>query len=115
MGDGPSLVFAIVALYRPSNEAYREKIEMKVYTQANRIKDGVAPRVFVKDMRTLLLEILNLDIKVKWSLSGKRFVTLLSDKSNVFSQKLSKFADLSAIANVDDCAVELDQAVHERG
>ena len=111
VGDGPSLVFAIVALYRPSNEAYREKIEMKVYTQANRIKDGVAPRVFVKDMRTLLLEILNLDIKVKWSLSGKRFVTLLSDKSNVFSQKLSKFSDLSAIANVDDCAVELDQAV----
>ena len=30
-GDGPSLIFSIIALYRPSGDAYRQNVEIKIY------------------------------------------------------------------------------------
>ena len=110
-GDGPSLIFSIVALFRPCGDAYRDSVENKIYASAERLKSGVDPKTWVLEMRPLLQECLELDIKLKWSLSGKRIVLLMTDKCNTFSQKLSKFANSSAVADPDDSGVELDQVM----
>ena len=47
--------------------------------------------------------------EVQWCLSGKRIVSVLSERGNAFSQKLLDYADPLAVADHDDCAVELDR------
>jgi hypothetical protein len=110
-GDGPSLIFSIIALYRPSGEKYRGTVEQKIYVSADRLKNGTSPTTWVSEMRPLVLECLELDIKLKWSMCGERIVSLMTEKSNTFSQKLAKFEHGASIADLDDCAVELDQVV----
>ena len=50
-----------------------------------------------------------IDIKLKWSMSGRKIVPLMTERSNTFGQKLSKFANGDSVVDQDDCAVELDQ------
>ena len=54
-------------------------------------------------------EALALDIKLKWSMSGKNIVPLMTERSNTFGQKLSKFADGVSVVDQDRCAIELEQ------
>ena len=58
-----------------------------------------------------MLDCLELDIKLKWSMCGDRIVSLMTKKSNTSSQKLAKFEHGASIADLDDRAVELDQVV----
>ena len=62
VGDGPSLIFCIAALFRPSGETYREDSEAKVYNSAQKLKDGASPRKWVSDVRELLHEVLELGV-----------------------------------------------------
>ena len=117
VGDGPSLIFCIAALFRPSGETYREDLESKVYNSAQKLKDGASPRKWVSDVRELLQEVLELGVTLKWAQCGKLFVRMLSERSNTFSQTLLPFSNTTGVVDTDDCAVELDTmlALVEKG
>ena len=117
VGDGPSLIFCIAALFRPSGETYREDLEAKVYNSAQKLKDGASPRKWVSDVRELLQEVLELGVTLKWAQCGKLFVRMLSERSNTFSQTLLPFSNTTGVVDTDDCAVALDAmlALVEKG
>ena len=110
-GDGPSLIFSIIALYRPSGDAYRQDVETMIYASSQKLGNGSNPANWIEEIRPLIQEALALDIKLKWSMSGKKIVPLMTERSNTFGQKLSKFANGASVVDQDDCAVELDQVV----
>ena len=109
IGDGPSLIWSIAVLYRPSGEIYREALEAKAYAAPQKLRDGSSPRKWVGEFRTLLREVLALGVNLKWNLCGKKVVNVLSERSNTFAQKLTKFASTGNIVDIDDSAVELDE------
>ena len=91
-------------MYRPSGDAYRQNAETKIYDSAQNLGNGSNPANWIE-------EALALDIKPKWSMSGKKTEPLMTERSNTFGQKLSKFANGASVVDQDDCAVDLDQVV----
>ena len=75
-GDGPSLIFSIIALYRPSGDAYRQNVETKICASAQNLGNGSNPANWIEGIRPMTQEALALDIELKWSMSGKKIVPL---------------------------------------
>ena len=110
-GDGPSVIFSIIALYLQSGDAYRQNVETTIYASAQNLGNGINPARWIEVIRPLIQEALALDIELKWPMSGKKIVPLMTERSNTFGQKLSQFANSASVVDQENCAVELDQVV----
>jgi hypothetical protein len=107
IGDGPTAIFCILALYRPSGETYREEIKEKICGLATKFNDGANPTAKINESMATLQEAIDLDIKIPWNRSGKLIVTLLSERSNTFARSLTAFTEVGAIVDKDNAAIEL--------
>ena len=107
IGDGPMAIFCILALYRPSGEAYREEVKEKICALPAKFTDGTNPAQKVNDSLAILQEALDLDVKIPWNKTGKLIVSLLSERTNTFARVLTPYAEVGAILDKEDSAVEL--------
>jgi hypothetical protein len=106
-GDGPMALFCILAMYRPSGETYRDEIKEKICALPAKFAEGTNPSQRVNDSLSVLQEAVDLDVKIPWNRTGKLIVSLLSERSNIFSRMLGPYAHTGAILDKEDSAVEL--------
>jgi hypothetical protein len=106
-GDGPMALFCILAMYRPSGESYRDEIKEKICALPAKFAEGTNPSQRVNDSLAVLQEAIDLDVKIPWNRTGKLIVSLLSERSNIFSRMLGPYAHTGAILDKEDAAVEL--------
>ena len=107
-GDGPSVYFALLCLYRPTGAIYREKVETVVNLAPEKFRVG-DPTTAIAELRPYVAEAMALGVKIKWSLTGKKVVNIMSERSNTFAQTLIQFTHAGAVADVDDAAHDLDK------
>ena len=109
VGDGVTAVFCLLALYRPSGLAYREKIKDQLAASVGKFSDGSCPGVQVKEIWPLIQEALDLGVNIQWSRVGKPIVTALTERNNIFAGALADFAKVNNIVDMEDSAVEISR------
>jgi len=95
-GDGPTLIFALICIFRSVVGVEEDIIELltvahKAFTQANN------PMVVVKSMRSKLLEAKDLHIECKWSQTGAKIVETLCLDNHNMSEGLADFKDITPL------------------
>jgi hypothetical protein len=109
VGDGVTAVFCLLALHRPASLVYRDSLRTQLEEGSHKFKDGTNPGAKIKELRAVILEAIDLSVKVSWRLTGKGIVTVMSERGNNFAQVLSKYNTLGGIVDPEDCVVELNR------
>lgn len=108
-GDGPMLVFCLLALYKPNDVHFRQKLKVKMQGAPQKFRDGACPKTKVLELQPILNEVLDLGVKIQWAETGKLICSILSERSNTFAAVLKHYNEPGAIVDPDDCAVELNR------
>jgi hypothetical protein len=95
-GDGPTLVFALICIFRSVVGVEEDIIELltvahKAFTAANN------PMQVVKSLRSKLLEAKDLHIECKWSQTGAKIVEVLCFDNHNMSEGLEDFKDITPL------------------
>jgi hypothetical protein len=109
VGDGVMAVFCLLALYRPASLVYRDSLRTSLEEGSHKFKDGSNPAAKIHELRQIILEAIDLNVKVSWRLTGKGIVTVMSERGNNFAQVLSKYNLVGGIIDPEDCVVELNR------
>jgi hypothetical protein len=109
VGDGPMAIFCLLALFRPAGLVYRDSLRTKLEEGAASFKGGNNPAVKIKELRAIILEAMDLGVKVAWRVTGKGIVTVMSERGNNFAQILAKYDTPGGVVDPEDCVVELNR------
>jgi hypothetical protein len=109
VGDGPMAVFCLLALYRPAGLAYRDSLRTKLEEGSHQFKGGNNPAAKIKELRSIILEAIDLGVRVAWRTTGKGIVTVMSERGNNFAQILAKYNLPGGIMDPEDCITELNR------
>jgi hypothetical protein len=109
VGDGPMAVFCLLALYRPAGLAYRDSLRTKLEEGSHQFKGGNNPAAKIKELRSIILEAIDLGVRVAWRTTGKGIVTVMSERGNNFAQILAKYNLPGGIIDPEDCITELNR------
>jgi hypothetical protein len=109
VGDGPMAIFCLLALYRPASLVYRDSLRTSLEEGSHKFKDGANPAAKIKELRAIILEAIDLNVRVSWRLTGKGIVTVMSERGNNFAQILAKYNKVGGILDPEDCVVELNR------
>jgi hypothetical protein len=109
VGDGPMAIFCLLALYRPAGLAYRDSLRTKLEEGSHLFKGGTNPAAKIKELRSIILEATDLNVRVAWRTTGKGIVTVMSERGNNFAQVLSKYNMPGGIMDPEDCIIELNR------
>jgi hypothetical protein len=109
VGDGPMAIFCLLALFRPAGLVYRDSLRTKLEEGALSFKGGSNPTAKIKELRGVILEAMDLGVKIAWRVTGKGIVTVMSERGNNFAQVLSKYSAVGGIADPEDSIVELNR------
>jgi hypothetical protein len=109
VGDGPMAVFCLLALYRPAGLAYRDSLRTKLEEGSHQFKGGNNPAAKIKELRSVILEAIDLGVRVAWRTTGKGIVTVMSERGNNFAQILAKYNLPGGIMDSEDCITELNR------
>ena len=95
-GDGPTLVFALICIFRSVVGVEEDIIERltiahKAFTAANN------PLAVVKSLRSKVLEAKDLHIECKWSQTGAKIVEVLCFDNHNMSEGLEDFKDITPL------------------
>ena len=95
-GDGPTLVFALICIFRSVVGVEEDIVELltvahKAFSAANN------PMAVVKSMRSKLLEAKDLHIECKWSQTGAKIVETLCFDNHNMSEGLADFKDITPL------------------
>lgn len=95
-GDGPTLVFALICIFRSVVGVEEDIIELltiahKAFTAANN------PLTVVKSLRSKVLEAKDLHIECKWSQTGAKIVEVLCFDNHNMSEGLEDFKDITPL------------------
>lgn len=109
VGDGPMAIFCLLALFRPAGLSYRDSLRTKLEEGSQSFKGGSNPTAKIKDLRSVILEAMDLGVRIAWRTTGKGIVTVMSERGNNFAQILSKYNAAGGIVDPEDCIVELNR------
>jgi hypothetical protein len=109
VGDGPMAIFCLLALYRPAGLAYRDSLRTKLEEGSHLFKGGTNPAAKIKELRSIILEATDLNVRVAWRTTGKGIVTVMSERGNNFAQILAKYNMPGGIMDPEDCIIELNR------
>ena len=89
-GDGPTAYFCLLSLYRPNSAAYRDELVEKFNSAHLHFQKG-DPRRKIQHLRTKLVEVIQLNIHLSWSTTGKKIVGVLSRRDHTLAQAVRKY------------------------
>ena len=93
-GDGPTLVFALICLFRPC-VGVEEDIETLFYQAYKAFKNVNNPMEVISELRAPLVEATELHTEFKWSQSGAKIVEVLCHNDHNMSEALEDFKELT--------------------
>ena len=108
LDDGPNAVFALVCMYTPQGEDHCQKLEQTFYSCVDKITDCRSdPRKVITRLRKSIVQAAEMQLELKWSLTGKLIVEDLSHDDHNMSKTLTKFAgiqpsDAQTVAKLDE-------------
>ena len=89
-GDGPSAYFALISLYKPIKATHRDTLTEEFNVAWTHFTKG-DPKKKIKHLRPKLVEAIQLQLHLNWSMTGKKIVQVLSRSDHVMAQELKRF------------------------
>jgi hypothetical protein len=89
-GDGPMAYFSLLSLFRPSAAAYRDEL-IEIFNQAHHHFAKGDPKMKIHFLRPRLIEVIDLQIQLNGSSTGRKIVGRLSLRSHYLSHALNKY------------------------
>jgi hypothetical protein len=89
-GDGPTLYFALVSLFKPAKAIHRDEL-IDHFNQAYLHFQKGDPKKKVEHLRPRLVDAIQLGIQLNWSTTGKKIVQVLSRSDHVMGRKIDKY------------------------
>ena len=95
-GDGTTLVFALICIFRSVVGVKKDIIEMLTVAR-KAFSAAINPMTVVKSLRSKLLEAKDLHIECKWSQTGAKIVVVLCFDNHSMSEGLEDFKDITPL------------------
>jgi len=106
--DGPNAVFALICMFTPQGEDHCHQLEQTFYSSVETLTDGrTDPRKTIAKLKDSIVQAVEMQLELKWSLTGKLIYEAMSHDDHNMSKALSKFqkikpSDAQTIAKLDE-------------